>query len=166
MPALREQILAAVFAKLQSIASPAGLKVYRNKTTDVDAYPSLVLLDGGHEVLSDQTQFPRYRMSVGVQGYVRSKSEDLIGGLINELYVAIVVALTAAIFYGAHLLGVAQFPLVIALLFAIVIALPLGIWLFGPLRRRATASVAAVDERRRQDRADLQARLRGEPPSE
>jgi hypothetical protein len=61
----------------------------------------------------------------------------------------LVVALTAAIFYGAHLLGVAQFPLVIALLFALVIALPLGIWLFTPLRQRATASIAAVDERRR-----------------
>ncbi len=78
----------------------------------------------------------------------------------------LVAALTAAIFYGAHLLGVAQFPLVIALLFAIVIALPLGIWLFTPLRQRATASIAAVDERRRRDRADLQARLRGDASSE
>jgi len=80
--------------------------------------------------------------------------------------ILLVAALTAAIFYGAHLFGVAQFPLVIALLFAIVIALPLGIWLFAPLRQRATASIAAVDERRRRDRADLQARLRGEPPTE
>lgn len=100
MSAVREQILVTVLAKLQSIASPAGVKIYRNKTTEVDAYPSLVLLDGGHEVLSDQTQFPRYRMSVGVQGYVRSKSEDLIGGLINELYVAVAVALTSDVTQG------------------------------------------------------------------
>ena len=46
----------------------------------------------------------------------------------------------------------------------LVIALPLGIWLFRPLRERATASIAAVDERRRQDREQLQARLRGEDP--
>lgn len=78
----------------------------------------------------------------------------------------LVAALAAAIYFGAHLLGVRQFPLVIALLFAIVVALPLGIWLFTPLRERATASIAAVDERRRRDRADLQARLRGEPPTE
>ncbi len=78
----------------------------------------------------------------------------------------LVAALTAVIYFGAHLLGVAQFPLVIALLFAIVIALPLGIWLLTPLRQRATASIAAVDERRRRDRADLQAKLRGEPPTE
>ena len=61
----------------------------------------------------------------------------------------LVVVLTAAIFGAGHLLGVRDFPLVIALLFAIVIALPLGIWLFAPLRRRATASIAAIDERRR-----------------
>ncbi len=78
----------------------------------------------------------------------------------------LVAALTAAIFFGARLLGVAEFPLVIALLFAIVIALPLGIWLFTPLRLRATASIAAVDERRRRDRSDLRARLRGEDSGE
>jgi hypothetical protein len=56
---------------------------------------------------------------------------------------------------------------VVALLFAFVIALPLGIWIFAPLRRRATASIAVFDERRRRDREQLQARLRGEePPAE
>lgn len=74
----------------------------------------------------------------------------------------LVAALAAVIFFGAQLLGITEFPLVIAILFSIVIALPLGIWVFAPLRRRATASIAAVDERRRQDRAQLQARLRGE----
>ncbi len=78
--------------------------------------------------------------------------------------ILLVVALTALIFFGAHLVGVREFPLVIALLFAIVIALPLGIWLFAPLRKRATASIAAVDERRRTDREQLQARLRGDEP--
>lgn len=77
---------------------------------------------------------------------------------------ALVAVLAAAIYFGAHLLGVTEFPIVIALLFAIVIALPLGIWLLRPLRERATAGIAAVDERRRTDRADLQARLRGEKP--
>ncbi len=73
-------------------------------------------------------------------------------------------ALAALIFFGAHWVGVGDIPLVVAFLFAIVIALPLGIWLFAPLRRRATASIAAVDERRRRDREQLQARLRGEEP--
>ena len=78
----------------------------------------------------------------------------------------LVVVLTAAIFGVGHLLGVRDFPLVIALLFAIVIALPLGIWVFAPLRRRATASIATFDERRRKDREQLRARLRGENPAD
>jgi antibiotic biosynthesis monooxygenase (ABM) superfamily enzyme len=76
----------------------------------------------------------------------------------------LVVALTAVIVGAAHVLGVREFPLVVALLFAMVIALPLGIWLFAPLRRRATASIALLDERRRKDREQLQARLRGDEP--
>jgi hypothetical protein len=79
---------------------------------------------------------------------------------------ALVAALTAVIFYAGHLLGIAQFPLVVAMLFAIVISLPLGIWLLAPLRRRATAGIAEVDERRRAERDQLQARLRGETSSE
>lgn len=79
---------------------------------------------------------------------------------------ALVAVLTAAIFFGARWIGITEFPLVIAMLFAIVITLPLGIWLLAPLRRRATAGIAEVDERRRHDREQLQARLRGEEPPE
>ncbi|MDV3125534.1 DUF4229 domain-containing protein [Mycobacterium sp. 21AC1] len=76
----------------------------------------------------------------------------------------LVAVLTAVIFGVGHLLGLRDFPIVVALLFAFVVALPLGIWLFAPLRNRATASIAVFDERRRADRAQLQARLRGEEP--
>ncbi len=74
----------------------------------------------------------------------------------------LVVVVTVVILGAGHLLGVQDFPVVVALLFAIVIALPLGIWLFAPLRRRATASIAMMDARRRSDREQLQARLRGD----
>jgi antibiotic biosynthesis monooxygenase (ABM) superfamily enzyme len=77
----------------------------------------------------------------------------------------LVAVLTGVIFGAAHLLGITEFPLVVALLFAIVVALPLGIWVFAPLRRRATASIAVFDERRRTDREQLRARLRGDDPS-
>ena len=77
---------------------------------------------------------------------------------------ALVVALAALIYGIARLAGVDDFPVYVAVAFAIVIALPLGIWVFTPLRRRATASIAAFDERRRRDREKLQARLRGEAP--
>jgi hypothetical protein len=76
----------------------------------------------------------------------------------------LVAALTALIYGIARLAGVDDFPVYIAVAFAIVIALPLGIWVFTPLRRRATASIATFDERRRRDREELQARLRGETP--
>ena len=77
---------------------------------------------------------------------------------------ALVAALTAVIFWAGRLLGIADFPLVVALLFAIILALPLGIWIFAPLRRRVTASMAELGTRRRQDRDQLRARLRGEEP--
>lgn len=87
---------------------------------------------------------------------------DLLAYVLARLL--LVVALTAVIVGAGQLLGVRDFPLVIALLFAMVIAFPLGIWVFAPLRRRATAGIAAFDERRRRDREHLQARLRGEEP--
>jgi Protein of unknown function (DUF4229) len=84
------------------------------------------------------------------------------------LYVAarlvLVVVLTAVIYGAGRLLGVHEFPVVVAMLFALVIGMPLGIWLFGPLRRRATAGLEVATERRRRDREQLRARLRGEAP--
>lgn len=76
----------------------------------------------------------------------------------------LVAVLTGLILGVGHLLGLREFPLIVAVLFAVVIALPLGIWLFAPLRRRANESIAAFDEGRRRDREQLQARLRGEDP--
>jgi hypothetical protein len=77
---------------------------------------------------------------------------------------ALVAALTAVIYWTGRAFGVHEFPVVIAMLFALVIAMPLGIWLFGPLRRRATAGLEVATERRRRDREQLRARLRGEAP--
>jgi hypothetical protein len=76
----------------------------------------------------------------------------------------LVVVLSAAIYAAARTVGVHEFPLVIAVLFALLIAMPLGIWLFSPLRRRATAGLEVATERRRRDRERLRARLRGEAP--
>ena len=78
----------------------------------------------------------------------------------------LVIALTAVIYGTGRGLGVHDFPLVVALLFALVIAMPLGIWVFGPLRRRATEDLEVATARRRRDREQLRARLRGEAPPE
>lgn len=75
---------------------------------------------------------------------------------------ALVAALTAVIYEIGRALGVREFPIIVALLFALVIAMPLGMWLFAPLRRRATASLEEATARRRHDREQLRARLRGE----
>ena len=74
----------------------------------------------------------------------------------------LVAALSTAIYGVARLLGVIQFPIIVAVLFAFIIGMPLGIWLFTPLRRRATAALAIAGETRRREREKLQARLRGE----
>lgn len=78
--------------------------------------------------------------------------------------ILLVLVLAVAIWVGGQLLGIRDFPVVVPALFAIVIAFPLGIWLFAPLRRRATASIAVFDERRRRDRERLRARLSGDGP--
>jgi Protein of unknown function (DUF4229) len=96
----------------------------------------------------------------------QSSAGHAVAGVL--LYVAarlVLVAVLTAVIYGAgRLLGVQEFPVVIAILFALIIAMPLGIWLFGPLRRRATAGLEVATERRRRDREQLRARLRGETP--
>lgn len=96
---------------------------------------------------------PKSRLLLDVLAYVAAR-------------LVLVIVVTAVIVGVGHLLGVRDFPVVVALLFAIVIALPLGIWLFSPLRRRATESIAALDARRRSDREQLQARLRGDSAPE
>lgn len=73
----------------------------------------------------------------------------------------LVVVLTAVIVGAARLLSV-QIPLVVAALFAIVVAMPLSLTLFKSLRTRVNEGIAAVDAQRRQDKAQLRARLRGD----
>lgn len=75
---------------------------------------------------------------------------------------ALVVVLTAVIYGVGRLLGLNDFPPIIAAMLALIVALPLGMWIFTPLRKRATESLTVANERRRQEREKLQARLRGE----
>ena len=98
----------------------------------------------------NQTGGPRGRMMLDVAVYTLAR-------------LLTVGVLTAAIVVVARLFDV-EVPLVVAMLFAIVLALPLGVWLLGPLRQRATSGIADVDDRRRRDREQLQARLRGDKP--
>lgn len=91
---------------------------------------------------------------------VASGVRDVVAYALARLLLA--VAVSAAIYGVARALGVIEFPLVVAALFGLIIAMPLGIWVFTPLRRRATAALAVTGERRRAEREKLRARLRGE----
>ncbi|GGF95977.1 hypothetical protein GCM10007304_07370 [Rhodococcoides trifolii] len=73
----------------------------------------------------------------------------------------LIAVVAAVIFFGAMLFGV-QIPLLVAMVFALVVAFPLSIVLFKSLRIRVNEDIAAVDEQRRVARADLNSRLRGE----
>lgn len=89
--------------------------------------------------------------------------------VVDVLLYAVVRTLLAAVLsvflmVTAHTVGLDDFPLAVAVALALVIALPLGMWVFAPLRRRATAGVADIARRRQEDRAQLQARLRGDSP--
>lgn len=94
----------------------------------------------------------------------------LRGVLDVVLYVAarlLLLAIVAAAIYGvARLIGVPDFPPVIAAMGGLIVSMPLGMWMFGPLRRRATATISVAGERRRQERDQLRARLSGEPADE
>ena len=73
----------------------------------------------------------------------------------------LVVALTAAVLGVAAVAGVGG-PLVVAVLLALVLALPLSRLLLGSLRRRVDRGVAEVGAARRAERERLRARLRGD----
>ncbi|GAB91048.1 DUF4229 domain-containing protein [Gordonia rhizosphera] len=72
----------------------------------------------------------------------------------------LVVALAAVIMGVGALVGV-QIPLLVAAVFSVLIALPLGMVLFKSLRLRVNSQIAAVDADRRQRHDELQAKLRG-----
>lgn len=96
-----------------------------------------------------------------------SRSASGTGSLVRDvaLYslarLGLVVVLALVILYIPRAFGV-EIPLLVAALFAVLIALPLSLVLFKSLRRRVNEGIAAVDERRRTDREDLENRLRGE----
>lgn len=73
----------------------------------------------------------------------------------------LVVLLGVLILYLPRVVGV-DVPLIVGAVFAVLIAMPLSLFLFTGLRKRVNADIADVDEQRRRARADLETRLRGE----
>ncbi|WP_234974182.1 DUF4229 domain-containing protein [Williamsia sterculiae] len=84
-------------------------------------------------------------------------------GIYTGLRLALVVIVAAAVFGLGKAVGVTV-PLLVAILFGLVIALPVGMVAFKKPRARVNEAIAEVDESRRTKRADLEARLRGGEP--
>jgi hypothetical protein len=89
------------------------------------------------------------------------------GRLARNLALYTVARMLLVVVLAALILGIAAMvgdgmPLLVALIFAVVIALPLSMVLFKTLRIRVNEAIADVDEKRRRDKADLRARLRGD----
>lgn len=76
----------------------------------------------------------------------------------------LVVVIAVIILGGAALVGV-EVPLLVAAIFAVLIALPLSLALFGKLRGRVNEAIATFDAQRKADQAELRSRLRGEGTS-
>lgn len=72
------------------------------------------------------------------------------------------VVLTAAIFGIGRVVLHDGLPLILSALFGLLISLPVSMFLFKQIRRKVNADIAVVDERRRRDKEDLRARIRGE----
>ncbi|NNH75419.1 DUF4229 domain-containing protein [Nocardia uniformis] len=74
---------------------------------------------------------------------------------------AMVVVLTAVIIGVAGLVKV-EVPLIVAALFALLIAMPLSMMLLKSLRTKVNQDIAVVDAKRRADKEQLRSRLRGD----
>ena len=73
----------------------------------------------------------------------------------------LVAAVVVIIMVGGRLVDV-EVPFLVAAVFGVLIALPLGMVLFKTLRLKVNSEIAALEAGRRSKHDDLQARLRGE----
>lgn len=79
--------------------------------------------------------------------------------------IALVIALAAGIYLVGRAVGI-DVPVLVAAVFAVIIALPAGMLLFKGLRQRVNVGIATVDAGRKAQRENLSSRLRGEDGSD
>ncbi|MGC4934379.1 DUF4229 domain-containing protein [Gordonia sp. DT30] len=73
----------------------------------------------------------------------------------------VLVVVVAAIIVGVGKLAGVNVPVLVAAVFGVLIALPLGMMLFKSLRTRVNTQISTVDAQRRRRHEELQSRLRG-----
>ncbi len=90
--AVREQILVAVKARLATIA---GVTVERNRNRPVQAFPALVLRDGGTAPGESVTGRQGWGLQLDVEGWVSAADGDAAGAALSELQARVVEAFAA-----------------------------------------------------------------------
>lgn len=107
-------------------------------------------------------------MPASTLGEVSEESNQQVGtgGLVLSIAYYTLARLALVVVIGAIIIGVGKaasvdVPLLVAAVFAVLIALPLGMIVFKSLRIRVNSQIAAVDEQRRRRHDELQSRLRG-----
>ncbi|MFM9378410.1 DUF4229 domain-containing protein [Gordonia sp. VNK21] len=96
-------------------------------------------------------------------GQTRATAGSLTGWVaLYSLARLALVAVLAAIIMGIGYLVDVKVPVLVAALFGVLIALPLALVIFKPLRLKVNQQIAEVDADRAARRNDLQSRLRGE----
>jgi hypothetical protein len=92
MSAIREQIFAAIEARLAAITSPAVAEVRRMPGGDPTRLPALFIFDQGDRSAEDEeeTDTMAFVMSVGIDGFVAG---DAPHSAANALYAAVIEAL-------------------------------------------------------------------------
>lgn len=95
----------------------------------------------------------------GLAAARRALARDLVLYTLARLGLVVVVV---AVVLGAAALFSAEIPLLVAVVVGVVVALPLSLVLLSGLRTRVNTGLEVVSARRRADKEDLRARLRGE----
>jgi len=96
---IQEQVLSAFYTVINT-ALPSAITdciVERNRSRPVpeDKDNFLVLYDGPQTIISDDTCSTRYEVTIDVEGYVRSLTDETLGNALNELWGQLVLAAMA-----------------------------------------------------------------------
>lgn len=93
MTALREQIFAAIEARLAAIVGVA--EVMRMPSGDPSRFPALHLFDGGHTPSDsgEEAGTQRQALNVAIDGHVEGGDGATAHGALNALYAAVIEAL-------------------------------------------------------------------------
>lgn len=109
MTTTRETVLAAAYTRLAAISSVSGLTVARNRAENLDAFPAIVMRDGGHQVSNEVAGYDLVTIAIEVELYARTASTSTnVGSLLNELYGAAKTALQADRTFGGVIYDVVE----------------------------------------------------------